>query len=226
VEDLTPTLHSAAKLSWRLLKRANVILGSLSFPVRRTLTMDSLEIVADASGDSGVGVSSVSSYSEPVIMQNDSGNQSMSSLGHAPLSPPRSAKNSVPSSPASGSVNRRPLEATPANQQPPLPTLGTPSLEYGNDGVLFGLQQLELQQASMEQRRNYAPDPRLNQGYLPMQERNGGFASSDDDHTEPSSATGNTGDNPAGYTRSDVESTSKFGRIIQKTRVSCSLFVL
>jgi hypothetical protein len=107
-------------------------------------------------------------------------------------------------------------------------------LEYGNDGVLFGLQQLELQQASMEQqqasmeqRRQYAPDPRLNQGYLPTQEeRNGGFASSDDDHTEPSSATGNTAENPAGYTRSDVESTSKFGRIIQSTRVSSSLFVL
>jgi hypothetical protein len=182
--------------------------------------MDSVEVVNNSSGDSGVGVSSVGSYPDRVITSNDSGNQS---IGHAPLSPPRSAQNSVPSSPASGSVNRR--EVTPSNHSP-LPTLRTPNLEYGNDGVLFGVQQLELQQASMEQRRHYAPDPRLNQGYLPARERNGGFASSDDDHTEPSSATGNTGENPAGYTRSDVESTSKFGRIIQSTRVSFSLFVL
>lgn len=50
----------------------------------------------------------------------------------------------------------------------------------------------------------------------------GGFVSSDDDHTEPSSsATGITAENPPGYTRSDenVSAISTFGRLIENTKV-------
>lgn len=53
-----------------------------------------------------------------------------------------------------------------------------------------------------------------------------GLTSSDDDHTEPSSETGNNSLN-VGYTRSDVSAsvTSTFGRLIESTKVSVFLLV-
>jgi len=62
-------------------------------------------------------------------------------------------------------------------------------------------------------------------GYPTTRDRSGGLNSSDDDHTEPSSsATGNTVENPPGYTRSDFtgSATSTFGRLIESTKVSTS----
>mmetsp|Transcript_4028 Transcript_4028/g.11647 ORF Transcript_4028/g.11647 Transcript_4028/m.11647 type:complete len:423 (+) Transcript_4028:331-1599(+) len=58
------------------------------------------------------------------------------------------------------------------------------------------------------------------QAYPSSRARSNGMASSDDDHTEPSSATGNySGENP-GYTRSDLNTnaTSTFGRLIENTK--------
>jgi hypothetical protein len=201
--------------------------------------MDAVEIVASASalssaGDSATGLSSVVSYSDHVIVQNDSGSPS-SSLVRAPLSPQRST-HSVPSSP--GSVPRR-LDVTPSQSHSPMPTsrrngdplpqpqalpqFGTPTLEFGGHAVLLGLQQLEQQQTPLEQRRQYTPDH--GQYQHTRQLSNPGF--SDDERTEPSSTvTGNTGENPAGYTRSDLAATSTFGRLIQTTRVSVTCTVL
>lgn len=66
-------------------------------------------------------------------------------------------------------------------------------------------------------------DPHAN-GYPTTRDRSGGLASSDDDHTEPSSSatTRNTVENPVGYTRSDMNTsaTSTFGRLIESTKVS------
>jgi hypothetical protein len=185
--------------------------------------MDTVEIVAStsvlSSNDSAIGVSSIGSYSDHVIVQNESGSPSAAgptTLVRAPLSPQRSTQ-SIASSP--GSVQRRQanLEATPQSHSPmptrrmqadPLPQFGVPTLEFGGHAVLLGLQQLERQQVPPEQRRQYTPDPHFQQY-------------SDDERTEPSSsATGNTGDNPAGYTRSDLTATSTFGRLVQTTRVS------
>jgi hypothetical protein len=191
--------------------------------------MDAVEIVASASGlssagDSATGLSSVVSYSNSdhvTIVQNESGSPSVgpSSLVRAPLSPQRSTQ-SVPSPPSS--VQRR-LEATPQSvsaspmprrtgdpvpQPQPLPQIESPTLEFGGHAVLLGLQQLEQQQIP----RQYTPDHSRGQYQH-------GF--SDDERTEPSSsATGNTGENPAGYTRSDLAATSTFGRLIQTSRVS------
>ena len=199
------------------------------------LSMDSVEIVADASmgsvrssGDSAVGVSSVDSYNDHSIVQNDSGNQSMgtTTLVHAPISPERSTQ-SVASSPSSAQRIPNDPSATPQShnspnparmQVEPSPQFGMPTLEQGANGVLLGVQQLELQQIALEQRRHYAPDPYY-QDPIPGGQAHPGF--SDDERTEPSSsATGNTGDNPAGYTRSDNAATSTFGRLVQTTRVS------
>jgi hypothetical protein len=103
----------------------------------------------------------------------------------------------------------------PLPQPQALPQFGTPTLEFGGHAVLLGLQQLEQQQTPLEQRRQYTPDH--GQYQHTRQLSNPGF--SDDERTEPSSTvTGNTGENPAGYTRSDLAATSTFGRLIQTTR--------
>lgn len=74
-----------------------------------------------------------------------------------------------------------------------------------------------------QQQRHYAPPTHNN---VPQQgQRTQAFENSyedDDDHTEPSSTVSrNTGENPAGYTRTDTDAaTSTFGKIIQNTRVS------
>jgi hypothetical protein len=176
--------------------------------------MDAVEVVTDASMTSvrsgnDAGVSSAVSYTDHVLVQSDSGSGS-----HAPQSPPRSAPSSLANSPSS--VNRQPnsnVESTTPRTPEPRPQFRV----RGHNGVMLGVHHLEQQQAAMEHRRQYTPDP--HQGYSTSRQQ--GFVSSDDDHTEPSSsATGNTGDNPAGYTRSDGAATSTFGRLIQSTRVS------
>jgi hypothetical protein len=116
--------------------------------------------------------------------------------------------------------------------------------EYSN-AVLLGVQQLERQQAAMDQQqqqqqrkvrdqrsqqqaaiqqqqqhqRHYSPPTHNN---VPQETQRTQANEDDDDHTEPSSTVSrNTGENPAGYTRTDTEAaTSTFGKIIQKTRVS------
>jgi sRNA-binding protein len=101
-----------------------------------------------------------------------------------------------------------------------------------NNAVLLGIQQLERQQAAMDQQQQQQQQLERQQQaaiqqqrqqqqqrhYAPPTHNN----EDDDDHTEPSSTVSrNTGENPAGYTRTDTDAaTSTFGKIIQKTRVS------
>lgn len=182
-------------------------------------SVESVEVVADASGsvlssgDSALGVSSSGSYDGNSIVhsivQNDSGNQS---IGHTkimvnpPLSPPRSAP-SLPSTPGSPQRQLHSNTNTPQKSQSPmpqpLPQVGGRTLEFGGHANLLGLNQ----QITRTPERQY-PQQRNNPGY------------SDDERTEPSSSvTGNTGENPAGYTRSDLAATSTFGRPVQPKKV-------
>jgi hypothetical protein len=70
---------------------------------------------------------------------------------------------------------------------------------------------------SVRHRNQDLLDTQLQQSY--PRDRTG-LTSSDDDHTEPSSETGNNSEN-VGYTRSDVaaDATSAFGRLIEHTKV-------
>lgn len=211
--------------------------------------MESVEILATSStcsarsnGDSAAGASSADSFTEQVVIQDDTGSHA---IVHAPLSP-RGSSGSVDGSPGSSGrrehnhgpennpQNYSPNPASASTSLPPEPTMpefGMPNLDYNsNSGVMLGVQQLELQQQALEQRRqHHSFDPQSahsDQSYVTSSERsNPLFDPSDDDQTEPSSsATGNTGDNPSGYTRSDLNATSTFGRLVQSSRVSL-LFV-
>jgi hypothetical protein len=181
---------------------------------------------------------------ERVIVQNDSvGSQStvQSNQGQGlvcpPMSPQRSNHNSVPPSPV-----RQQIPQMSPQQLSPIPVtlpnlkaskienpFDTPNVEYtGSNAVLLGMQQLERQQAAMGQQQQQQRSQQqavLQQQQQQQQQRHYSPPSDDDDHTEPSSTVSrNTGENPAGYTRTDTDAaTSTFGKIIQNTRVSHSL---
>lgn len=163
--------------------------------------METVEITADNSmtHESISGVPSTTSYNDHASLQpSDTGSVASNSLQgtvNSALSPARSTRASDPISPASaGGGNAVPSLASSFQQQHSVDLLDS--------------------QAS-------GTDPHAH-GYPTNRDRSG-LTSSDDDHTEPSSsATGNTGENPAGYTRSDLygSATSTFGRLIESTKVN------
>mmetsp|Transcript_19527 Transcript_19527/g.30084 ORF Transcript_19527/g.30084 Transcript_19527/m.30084 type:complete len:462 (-) Transcript_19527:215-1600(-) len=162
----------------------------------------SIEVVADASICSDNGVSSVGSYDQ-IISQSDSGVSGSSSM--TPVSPPRSTQASAANSPGSVARQQTPIDSPSRSVEP----LRPPAPEQ--DAFYTGIQQLEMQQ----ERGYFTPDH--TQGYQPQRGRS--LDASEDDHTDPSSSmTGNTGETPAGYTRSDNYASKTFDKI--KKRMS------
>ena len=153
--------------------------------------------------ESHVGQTSSGSYNDNVIAPADSASVASNSV-NLPQSPARSTL-SVPSSPATA---------------PSMPTANAPAgTPVGHSFLPAGrAQQIDLLDTNDSFGQPYATSRQRSAG--------GGFTSSDDDQTEPSSsATGVTSENPSGYVRSDVASsaTSTFGRLIENTKVRCSL---
>jgi hypothetical protein len=112
----------------------------------------------------------------------------------------------------SASVSASPARSVAPPTSPSIPSIpsnasvsASPSLRRQNLDLLLDDQSLQAYPASRDRT---------------------GLTSSDDDHTEPSSETGNNSLN-VGYTRSDVSAsvTSTFGRLIESTKVSVFLLV-
>ena len=209
--------------------------------MQRVVQMESHQVIVDAvtrlSGEhasTNVNPLSMSpmrqtdSYQEQsTILQTDSGNQSVgaSSGMSVPPSPVRPSHTPIPSSPNVGAVSQS-MSPTPTQRQYLTPqkenlsTFVVPTLEY-NSVDLLGLQNLTAPAGSLEEQRHYVPQ-QVRSTHHPQDVNNPALGSEDDDErTEPSSTvTGNTGENPAGYTRTDPVASSTFGRLIQNTRVS------
>ena len=178
------------------------------------------------------------SYSEPAIVQTDSGNQSVhTTVTHGTQGSVHTANttntqnnnnaSSNPSSPHRGATTT-PLSMSPSSAagrshnphefggMEPMPQYSShhPPQQQQHDQHVW----VQPNMAPMQQQQHA-----LHQAYpATHRERSNPVSSEEDDHTEPSSSanTGeqqqqNSNDPTSGYTRSDEGATSTFGRLIQ-----------